>query len=407
MTTALHPAPTTSDPRPGPLRRILAHPASAWSATGGRLILGGVFAVAGISKITDPAASVRAVRAYDLLPESLATLVGRGLPAFELVLAAVLLLGLALRFSAAVAALLLTVFTVGIVSAAARGLQIDCGCFGGGGPTTDPHYTGEILRDLALLVLALAVVAIGRSRLAAGPRPPAQPDAGLPARTAAVRAHAAQDRFARAQRLASLGVAVALLLGTTSAVAVAAATAPAAPTRIPVGVTAAGGILVGKADAPRTVVVYEDPQCPICKQFEDGPGRALTDAVAAGTVRVEYRMRSFLGPESVRAVAALGAAADVGKFEQLRTAMFANQPAEHTGGYTVSELVVLGRSIGLTDPTWVEAVRDQIYAPWARRIDDQASRDGNTGTPALVIDGKQLPSAVTFDATKLKAALTG
>ncbi|MGQ0843524.1 MAG: MauE/DoxX family redox-associated membrane protein [Sporichthyaceae bacterium] len=404
MTTALHPA--AQDPAPLPSRR-LDRPALPWLATAGRLALAGVFAVAGLSKIADPAASVRAVRAYELLPEGLETLVGRGLPAFELLLAGALLLGVALRLSAAIAAGLLAVFTAGIASAAARGLRIDCGCFGGGGPTDNPQYAGEIVRDAVLLAVAVTVALIGRSRWAVGPRPPAAPDPAVPARTAVPRAAAARERYSRLQRRVSLGVVAALLVGSGSAVAIAAATAPGAPQRIPAGVTAAGGILVGQADAPRTVVVYEDPQCPICKQFEDGPGSVLTDAVETGQVRVEYRMRSFLGPESVRAVAALGAAQDAGRFADLRRALFAHQPAEHSGGYTARELIALGRGIGLTDPAWVTAVHEQTYAAWARRIDDRASRDGNTGTPQLLLDGAALPPATTFDAARLKQALTG
>lgn len=404
MSTALHhPAPNIAAPR----ARRLDHPALGWFATGGRLVLGGVFAVAGLGKIADPAAGVRAVRAYELLPEGLETVVGRGLPAFELALAVALLLGLALRFSAAVAAGLLAMFTLGIASAAARGLRIDCGCFGGGGPTENPHYAGEIVRDGVLFLLAVAVALIGRSRFAVDPKAPAAPDPSLPTRTATVRAQNAGAKHAAMRRRLSLGVAAALLVGSGSAVAIAAATAPGAPQRIPAGVTASGGVFVGSATAPRTVVVYEDPQCPMCKQFEETSGGALAKAVAAGQVRVEYRMRSFLGPESVRAVAALGAAQDVGRFADLRTALFAHQPQEHAGGYTVAELIALGQGIGLTDPRWVAAVKDQTYAAWARRIDDQASRDGNTGTPALVLSGRQLPAQTVFDPARLEAALKG
>src|SRR5690349_3415597 len=88
------------------------HPLVGWSGTIARLILGGVFLAAGLAKIGDPAASVRAVRAYQLLPDGLETLVGRGLPAFELALAVVLLLGVAVRASAVLAAVLLTAFTI-------------------------------------------------------------------------------------------------------------------------------------------------------------------------------------------------------------------------------------------------------------------------------------------------------
>ena len=152
--------------------RLRAHPAAAWTGTLARLVLAGVFAVAGLAKIGDPAASVRAVRAYQLLPDGLETLVGRGLPALEVALAVALLLGVALRASALIAAVLLAAFTSGIASAAARGLQIDCGCFGGGGPTENPHYTGEIVRDVAVLLAPSLSSACRPSRLALDPRRP-------------------------------------------------------------------------------------------------------------------------------------------------------------------------------------------------------------------------------------------
>ncbi|WP_084671286.1 MauE/DoxX family redox-associated membrane protein [Sporichthya polymorpha] len=347
--------------------------AAAWAAVPARLLLAGVFGVAGALKIDDPAASVRAVRAYDLLPDWLAVVVGRGLPAFELALAVALLLGVALRLTAGVAAGLLTVFVVGISTAWARGLQIDCGCFGGGGVTDDPQYGREIARDLAVLVVAVALAWFGRSRLTIS------------------------------QRVVPGVVAAALLVAGGAGVVVAEATEPAPPTQIPVGVTVAGGIVVGSPDAPRTVVVYEDPQCPHCAEFERTGGVALHDAVEAGRVKVEYRMRSFLGPDSVRAVAALGAAQDAGKFDELRTAMFAHLLTG--GGYSVDQLLALGASVGLTDAAFVDAVRDQVYAPWARSVDDRASKDGNTGTPALFLDGHPVDPAVAFDAAALARAL--
>jgi uncharacterized membrane protein YphA (DoxX/SURF4 family) len=153
--------------------------AGPWAALLARLLLAGVFATAGALKLPDPDASVRAVRAYELLPEAGAKLVGRGLPVLEVALAAVLVVGLALRLAAVLSALLLAVFIAGIVSVAARGISIDCGCFGGGGEVADgaTQYTAELIRDGLLLVLALALVRWPRSRLAldgwlAGPPAP-------------------------------------------------------------------------------------------------------------------------------------------------------------------------------------------------------------------------------------------
>lgn len=157
------PAPSLSPPAP-------ARPRAAWwpwAATVLRVGLGVVALVAGASKIGDLPASVRAVRAYELLPEPLSVGIGSALPFVEIVLGALLVLGLLTRWSALAFGLLLVAFSLGIASAWARGLAIDCGCFGGGGPTdpADTTYVVDLVRDLGLIVVAALVVRRPSSRL--------------------------------------------------------------------------------------------------------------------------------------------------------------------------------------------------------------------------------------------------
>jgi len=138
-----------------------------WISTAIRLILGAVWIAAGATKVGDLAASGRAVAAYRLLPHDAATFLGAVLPFLEIALGALLILGLATRFAAVVSALLLMVFIAGIVSAWARGLRIDCGCFGGGGDLSageKPRYVSETIRDIALLFSAALLAAFPRSR---------------------------------------------------------------------------------------------------------------------------------------------------------------------------------------------------------------------------------------------------
>ncbi len=132
-----------------------------------RVVTGGVWIVAGALKLPDPAGSVRAVRAYDLLPEAVVPTVGHLLPVVEVVVGVLLVLGLLTRPAAAVSALLFVAFVVGIATAWARGLSIDCGCFGGGGFDADARekYPWEIARDLGLLALSLWLVVRPASRL--------------------------------------------------------------------------------------------------------------------------------------------------------------------------------------------------------------------------------------------------
>ena len=134
----------------------------------GRLILAGVLLWAGGAKLGDLGGSVRAVNAYQLVPYEMARVIGAALPFVEVALGLLLLVGLATRVVAAVTGALLVVFIAGIASAWARGLNIDCGCFGGGGELAAgarPSYGWEITRDVALLAIAAALVVWPRSAL--------------------------------------------------------------------------------------------------------------------------------------------------------------------------------------------------------------------------------------------------
>lgn len=139
-----------------------------WVGLLARVVAGGVWIAAGAVKLPDPAQSVDAVRAYQLLPGSLAQPVGQLLPVIEIVVGATLVLGLLTRGSAIVSALLFTAFIIGIASVWARGISIDCGCFGGGGydPDAAAKYPWEIARDAALLLASLFVAWLPSTRLA-------------------------------------------------------------------------------------------------------------------------------------------------------------------------------------------------------------------------------------------------
>jgi uncharacterized membrane protein YphA (DoxX/SURF4 family) len=139
-----------------------------WLGTVARLVTGGVWIWAGLLKLPHPDQSVLAVRAYQLLPGDSATPVGHLLPVLEVVVGACLVLGVLTRGAALVSGLLFIAFIVGIASVWARGISIDCGCFGGGGydPDATSHYPWEIARDTGLLVLSAYLVVQRRTKLA-------------------------------------------------------------------------------------------------------------------------------------------------------------------------------------------------------------------------------------------------
>jgi uncharacterized membrane protein YphA (DoxX/SURF4 family) len=139
-----------------------------WIALGARLILGGVLFAAGLLKYQHLDKSQMAVRAYELLPISLANFIGVVLPFVEIAVGILLILGAAIRISSMVGGILMLMFITGISQAWARGLSIDCGCFGGGGQVAPgtASYLPEILRDAALALLAIYLFRYPQSKFA-------------------------------------------------------------------------------------------------------------------------------------------------------------------------------------------------------------------------------------------------
>ncbi len=161
------------DLAPPAVRVRSSHAVAPLVSLGARLVLAAVFAASGWPKLTDPDGTLRSVRAFRLVPEALVPAFGYALPAVELAVALLLLAGLVTRAAALVTAGLVVMFVVGIVAAWARGLAIDCGCFGTtGAAVADPvrGYVVDLLRDGALLALALWLAARPASPLSADRR---------------------------------------------------------------------------------------------------------------------------------------------------------------------------------------------------------------------------------------------
>jgi uncharacterized membrane protein YphA (DoxX/SURF4 family) len=120
-----------------------------------RLVLGGIFIVAGASKIGHAAEFAQQIAAFRLLPQLTIAPIAIILPFLEVLLGGYLVIGLFTRIAAWVAAVLLLVFDGAIASAVLRGLSLSCGCFG----PNDKSVTtwGEVARDAIFVVLAIVV----------------------------------------------------------------------------------------------------------------------------------------------------------------------------------------------------------------------------------------------------------
>ena len=138
-----------------------------WLTLLSRLILGGVLFAAGALKIGNLQKSAMAVRAYEMLPVELANFLGYALPWIEIGIGLLLIAGASVKICGLLGAFTMLAFIIAIAQAWARGLSIDCGCFGGGG-TIDPEdtkYLSEIIRDIGLLALGVFLYYFPKGKL--------------------------------------------------------------------------------------------------------------------------------------------------------------------------------------------------------------------------------------------------
>lgn len=223
-----------------------------------------------------------------------------------------------------------------------------------------------------------------------------------------------ERRRRRRSVLVQLGVgAVAVALVAAAVIAVLSTRddpgAPVSGSGAPDGVRADGSYLVGEPDAPVTVEVVEDLQCPVCQQFEAAAGDLLAGYADGSDVNVAYRGVAFLDrmsstEYSSRALNAsacvMGEGPDV--WSAFHRQIFVAQPPEGGTGLPDDTLVDLAGSSGADLAAVEECVDDGRYRDWVASVTAEVAADGVTATPTVLVNGQKLPSA---DPATIQAAV--
>ena len=171
-------------------------------------------------------------------------------------------------------------------------------------------------------------------------------------------------------------------------------------TALPKGVSAMGAgyrayaNVTPQAGAP-TVDLYEDFQCPACKQFEELTGSTIAELAKEGRIVLVYHVKNFLddnlrNDSSTRAGNAAFCAADAGKFQEFHDQVFPNQPAQEGQGYSDDDLATFAEAAGITGDaftTWQQCVKAGTYDAYVDSVEKQSFADGVRGTPTVKIDG--------------------
>jgi protein-disulfide isomerase len=165
---------------------------------------------------------------------------------------------------------------------------------------------------------------------------------------------------------------------------------------------------VGRADAPVTIEVYGDFQCPICGRFaKEYVPRLVSEFVASGQLRLVSRDIDILGrspSESLAAAVAADCAGAQGRYWAFHDVLFWNQAGENRGAFSGERLTLMADELGLDRAAWDACIAAPERAATVRATTASAFALGINSTPTLSINGQLvvgLPSS--YDA--LEAAI--
>jgi protein-disulfide isomerase len=171
------------------------------------------------------------------------------------------------------------------------------------------------------------------------------------------------------------------------------------------------GNTLGKATAPATLIVYEDPQCPFCRQWNvQTLSTVVNQFVRTGKLKLEYRGVVIIGPDSVRGLRAIDAAAKQNKLWNLVDALYARQGAENSGWITNSVILAAAKDAGANGQAILAGMGAASVNATLNTWQKQAMADQLKGTPTFVIArppavSQQLP-VQGLDPATFVAALT-
>jgi protein-disulfide isomerase len=167
----------------------------------------------------------------------------------------------------------------------------------------------------------------------------------------------------------------------------ASSSAPPLPGATELTGVAQDGVALGDPDAPRTLAVYADIQCPYCRQWDEGELPAIVqEHVRSGDVRLEFRGLAFIGPESDLGLRAVLAAGMQDRLWSLLNVLYANQGAENGGWLTEHSLRRFAESIPGLDVDRMFSDLDSVEVD--TRMEEAraaAAEAGVNGTPSFQV----------------------
>lgn len=124
-----------------------------------RAVIAAVFVYAAVGKMSDVRGFAEDIANYQMLPDASITFVALTLPLLELFIGLALVSGVGARGASLLAVGLLLAFSGAMVQALARGIDLECGCFGEAAAASVDTWT--VARNMVLAAIAAAPLALG------------------------------------------------------------------------------------------------------------------------------------------------------------------------------------------------------------------------------------------------------
>ncbi|MER5640882.1 thioredoxin domain-containing protein [Kitasatospora sp. NPDC002227] len=209
---------------------------------------------------------------------------------------------------------------------------------------------------------------------------------------------AEEARRKRNKKLAVIGVVVAVIaVGVTVGVVVQnQRSKPDTPVAAPAGAIGTKNLVIpdGPANAPSTLVIYEDPRCPACGSFEREFAPTVDQLQDQGKVYNNYHLVSFIdrslgGKGSKYGANALACAQDAGKFRDYHDVLYKNQPDETSDSFgNKATLISLAKQVpGLDTPKFEACVNDNKYSGWVSAVQQDFDKSSYKSTPTILLNG--------------------
>jgi protein-disulfide isomerase len=146
----------------------------------------------------------------------------------------------------------------------------------------------------------------------------------------------------------------------------------------------------GLADVPK-IDIWEDFQCPVCRDFEVVNNKQIREWIEAKKVTAVFHPLSFIGAESAYMANAAACSADEGKFLQYHEALYANQAeAENSGKWNAATLIALGANLKITSKSFTDCVTNGKYQDWVTNVANDGASKNVDSTPTVFINGKEM-----------------